>query len=56
MSYDLFLNDTARRFADIVLPGTAWLEEVGCKMTHTHLYLMEQALEPPGETRSLYAW
>jgi anaerobic selenocysteine-containing dehydrogenase len=54
VSYDLFLNDTARRFADIVLPGTAWLEEVGCKMTHTHLYLMEQALAPPGETRSLY--
>ena len=48
MSYDLFLNDTARRFADVVLPGTAWLEEVGCKMTHTHLYLMERALEPPG--------
>jgi anaerobic selenocysteine-containing dehydrogenase len=36
VSYDLFLNETARRFADIVLPGTAWLEEVGCKMTHTH--------------------
>ncbi|HWZ72716.1 MAG TPA: molybdopterin-dependent oxidoreductase [Casimicrobiaceae bacterium] len=55
VSYDLFLNDTARRFADVVLPGTAWLEEVGCKMTHTHLYLMERALEPPGETRSLYS-
>src|SRR5690242_17485689 len=54
VSYDLFLNDTARRFADIVLPGTAWLEELGCKMTHTHLYLMEPALEPPGDTRSLY--
>jgi anaerobic selenocysteine-containing dehydrogenase len=54
VSYDLFLNDTARRFADVVLPGTAWLEEVGCKMTHTHLYLMEQALQPPGETRSLH--
>lgn len=54
VSYDLFLNDTARRFADVVLPGTAWLEEVGCKMTHTHLYLMEQALAPAGETRSLY--
>jgi len=54
VSYDLFLNDTARLFADVVLPGTAWLEEVGCKMTHTHLYLMEQALEPPDETRSLY--
>ena len=55
VSYDLFLNDTARRFADVVLPGTAWLEELGCKMTHTHLYLMERALEPPGETRSLHA-
>jgi anaerobic selenocysteine-containing dehydrogenase len=55
VSYDLFLNDTARRFADVVLPGTAWLEELGCKMTHTHLYLMERALAPPAETRSLYA-
>ncbi len=54
VSYDLFLNDTARRFADVVLPGTAWLEELGCKMTHTHLYLMEPALAPAGETRSLY--
>ena len=53
ISYDLFLNETARRFADIVLPSTAWLEELGCKMTHTHLYLMEQALTPAGETRSL---
>jgi len=56
VSQDLFMNDTARRFADVVLPGTAWLEELGCKMTHTHLYLMERALEPPGETRSLYAF
>jgi anaerobic selenocysteine-containing dehydrogenase len=53
VSYDLFLNDTARRFADVVLPSTAWLEELGCKATHTHLYLMEPALEPAGETRSL---
>ncbi len=55
VSYDLFLNDTARRFADVVLPGTAWLEEVGCKMTHTHLYLMENALVPVGETRSFHS-
>jgi anaerobic selenocysteine-containing dehydrogenase len=53
VSQDLFMHDTARRFADVVLPGTAWLEQLGCKMTNTHLYLMEQALEPPGETRSL---
>jgi anaerobic selenocysteine-containing dehydrogenase len=53
VSYDLFLNDTARQFADVVLPSTAWLEELGCKATHTHLYLMEPALEPAGETRPL---
>jgi anaerobic selenocysteine-containing dehydrogenase len=53
VSHDLFMHDTARRFADVVLPGTAWLEQLGCKMTNTHLYLMEQAIEPPGETRSL---
>jgi anaerobic selenocysteine-containing dehydrogenase len=53
VSHDLFMNDTARRYADVILPGTAWLEELGCKMTNTHLYLMEQALQPPGEARSL---
>jgi anaerobic selenocysteine-containing dehydrogenase len=52
VSHDLFLNDTARRFADVVLPATAWLEELGCKSTNTHLYLMPKVLEPPGEARS----
>ena len=52
VSYDLFLNDTARRFADVVLPATAWLEETGCKSTNTHLYLMPKMLEPAGDTRS----
>jgi anaerobic selenocysteine-containing dehydrogenase len=52
VSYDLFLNDTARRFADVVLPSTSWLEEVGCKSTNTHLYLMPRILDPPGEARS----
>lgn len=51
VSYDLFLNDTARRFADVVLPSTAWLEELGCKSAFTHLYLMEPALAPAGESR-----
>jgi anaerobic selenocysteine-containing dehydrogenase len=49
--HDLFMNDTARRFADVVLPATAWLEELGCKSTNTHLYLMPPVLDPPGETR-----
>lgn len=51
VSYDLFLNDTARRFADVVLPSTSWLEELGCKSAFTHLYLMEPVLAPAGETR-----
>jgi anaerobic selenocysteine-containing dehydrogenase len=51
---DLFMNETARRFADVVLPGTAWLEEIGFKVTNTHLYLMERALEREGETRPIY--
>jgi anaerobic selenocysteine-containing dehydrogenase len=51
VSHDLFMNDTARRFADVVLPGTSWLEELGCKSTNTHLYLMPKVLEPPGEAR-----
>jgi anaerobic selenocysteine-containing dehydrogenase len=53
VSHDLFLNDTARQCADVVLPSTSWLEEIGCKSTNTHLYLMPQVLDPPGETRSL---
>ena len=50
-SYDLFMNETAQRFADVLLPATSWLEELGCKSTNTHLYLMPQILEPPAETR-----
>ena len=46
--YDLFLNDTARRFADVVLPATAWLEELGCKSTNTHLYLMPKVAGAAG--------
>jgi anaerobic selenocysteine-containing dehydrogenase len=51
VSYDLFLNDTARRHADVVLPATAWLEELGCKSTNTHLYLMPRILDAPGEAK-----
>jgi anaerobic selenocysteine-containing dehydrogenase len=55
VAYDLFLNDTARRYADVVLPATAWLEELGCKSTNTHLYLMPRVLDAPGDARSI-AW
>ncbi len=53
--HDLFMNDMTRKYADIMLPGTAWLEDTGVKGTHTHLYLMEQALTPAGEARSMTA-
>jgi anaerobic selenocysteine-containing dehydrogenase len=51
-SYDLFMHDTARRHADLLLPATSWLEDTGCKSTNTHLYLMPKVLEPPGDARS----
>lgn len=54
VNYDIFMSDTARNHADVVLPGTVWLEEVGCKATNTHLYLMDRALAPAGEARPLY--
>src|SRR6266851_2120054 len=50
-TYDLFMHDTARRHADLVLPSTSWLEDLGCKSTNTHLYLMPKVFEPPGEAR-----
>jgi anaerobic selenocysteine-containing dehydrogenase len=53
VAYDLFMNDTARRTADLILPATAWLEDIGMKQTATHIYLMERALDPAGECRSL---
>jgi anaerobic selenocysteine-containing dehydrogenase len=51
VSYDLFMNATSRRYADLLLPATAWLEDTGLKQTGTHIYLMEQALAPAGECR-----
>jgi anaerobic selenocysteine-containing dehydrogenase len=53
VSHDLFHTETTRRYGDIVLPGTSWLEEVGVKDTATHIYLIDQALEPFAETRSV---
>lgn len=52
VAYDLFMNETAKH-AHLVLPATTWLEEVGCKKTNTHVYLMDQAIEPVGQARPL---
>src|SRR5205823_831415 len=53
VSYDLFLNETAATCADVVLPGTSWVEAPSLKMTNTHVYLMDQAITPRGEARPL---
>jgi anaerobic selenocysteine-containing dehydrogenase len=55
VSHDLFMHETADLYADMVLPGTSWLEETGFKATNTHLYLMDQAIAARGEARSA-AW
>ncbi|MHB8575312.1 MAG: molybdopterin-containing oxidoreductase family protein, partial [Dehalococcoidia bacterium] len=51
-SFDLFMNDTSRQYADVVLPSTSWLEETGYKATSSRLYLMDQAISPRGESRT----
>jgi anaerobic selenocysteine-containing dehydrogenase len=51
VSFDLFMQETAGRCADIFLPGTSWLEETGFKATNSHLYLMDRTLSPRGEAR-----
>jgi anaerobic selenocysteine-containing dehydrogenase len=53
VAFDIFPSETIRRAADLVLPGTVWLEELGLKDTATHLYLMERVLAPRAEARSL---
>lgn len=55
VSFDLFENDTSRDHAHLLLPATAWLEQVGFKTTYTHLYLMDPALAPAGEARPVWA-
>lgn len=53
-TFDIFLNETGRTHADIVLPSTIWLEELGCKATGGHIHLSDTALPPTGEARPLY--
>jgi anaerobic selenocysteine-containing dehydrogenase len=53
VAYDIFMNETIRRNVDLVLPGTIWLEELGMKDSASHIYLMERAVQPEGEARSL---
>lgn len=54
--FDLFMNHTARESADVVLPGTSWLEELGLRTSNSRIYLMDKALEPPGECHEASWW
>lgn len=51
VTMDLFSHETTRLKADLVLPGTCWLEEIGIKDTQSHIYLMDKVREAPGECR-----
>jgi anaerobic selenocysteine-containing dehydrogenase len=51
---DLFMSDTTRAVADLILPGTAWLEESGFKFGPTHVHLMDRVLKPRGEARPIW--
>ena len=54
VAYDIFENQMIREVADIVLPGTIWLEEIGAKSTNTHIHLTDRALPPAGAARPVY--
>ena len=54
VAYDVFENQTIREVADIVLPGTIWLEEIGAKATNTHIHLCDRVLPAAGSTRPVY--
>ncbi len=54
VAYDIFSNQTIRETAHVVLPGTIWLEEIGGKSTHTHVYLSDQCLPVDGQARPVY--
>lgn len=54
VAYDVFSNQLIREAADIVLPGTIWLEEIGAKSTNTHVHLSDRVLPAAGAARPVY--
>jgi len=54
VAYDIFMNQSIREVADIVLPGTIWLEELGIKATNSHVYLCDEILPRGGEARPAF--
>lgn len=55
VTHDIFPNQMIREVADIVLPGTIWLEEIGAKATNTHIHLSDRALPAAGNARPAHA-
>lgn len=56
VSYDLFLNHTARQVADLVLPATSWIEELGFRSTNRRIYLSDRIEEPLGQCKEASTW
>ena len=54
--FDLFLNRTALTAGDIILPAACWLEELGLRTSNQRIYLMDKALDPPGQCRCASDW
>jgi anaerobic selenocysteine-containing dehydrogenase len=55
VAYDIFPNQMIREVADIVLPGTIWLEEIGAKSTNTYVHLSDQVLPAQGDAKPVYS-
>ena len=49
--HDVFPNQMIREVADIVLPSTIWLEEIGAKSTNTYVHLSDRVLPAAGEAK-----
>lgn len=54
VAYDIFSSQTIREVANVFLPGTLWLEEIGGKSTNTHWYLSDKALPTAGEAKPVF--
>jgi formate dehydrogenase major subunit/formate dehydrogenase alpha subunit len=49
---DLFLNEAARRYADVVLPAASFAEKDGCfTNTERRVQRVRRAVSPPGDAR-----
>jgi predicted molibdopterin-dependent oxidoreductase YjgC len=53
VSQDIFLNETSREYADVVLPATCFAEKSGTfTNTERRVQRVRKAVDPPGEARA----